>query len=68
MLAAFIDAGKDVDLGKLPSFQKEISESSGYQEYCSSTMKSYRTFSQNQRQAPESSLSNDAKDTPKPPN
>lgn len=50
MLADFIDAGKDVDLGKLPSFQKEISESKEYQEYCSSTMKSYRAFSHNQRQ------------------
>ncbi|PJE00248.1 MAG: hypothetical protein CK426_00015 [Legionella sp.] len=62
---AFIDAGQYVELGKLPSFQKEVSESEGYREYCSSTMKSYRMFSQNQRQDSDSSPSDDDKDTPK---
>jgi hypothetical protein len=46
----FIEAGKDVDLGELPSFQREVSQSKGYREYCSSIMKSYRLATQNQRQ------------------
>jgi len=63
---AFIDAGKYVELGKLPSFQKEVSESEGCREYCSSTTQSYRTFSQNQCQNPESSLDDGDTNTPKP--
>jgi hypothetical protein len=31
---AFIDAGQYVELGQLPSFQKEVSESEGYRESC----------------------------------
>ena len=61
----FIDAGQDVELGKLPSFQKALSESEGYREYCSAAMKSYRVFSKMNRENPDH---NDDKenDTPTP--
>lgn len=42
---AFIDAGKYVALGELPSFQKQVLESEGYRKYCSSIMKSHLLFS-----------------------
>ena len=60
-----IDAGQDVELGKLPSFQKALSESEGYCESCSAAMKSYRVFSKMNRENPDH---NDDKenDTPTP--
>ena len=58
----FIDAGQDVELGKLPSFQKKLSESEGYHQYCSATIKSYRMFSKMNRDSPESD--SDDTDTP----
>lgn len=59
-----IEAGKYTELGKLPSFQKEISESEGYRQYLSSMLYSSRFFSKNQKS--DSSLSDDDTHTPLP--
>ncbi len=63
----FIDAGKYTELGDLPSFQKEISESKGYRKYCSTVMKSsYRMFSQQEQpRDAEDDLSDEDTNTPK---
>ena len=45
-----VDAGQYVNLGKLPSFQKALSESEGYREYCSVSMKSYGVFFKESRE------------------
>ncbi|MDX2346645.1 MAG: ankyrin repeat domain-containing protein [Legionella sp.] len=63
---ALIHMGKDVGLEALPSFQRELSESEGYQAYCGSMTKSYRMLSQDQSQDAENSSSDDDTDTPEP--
>ena len=40
----FIDAGRDIELKPLPCFQKEISASTGYQQYCSAILYSNNRF------------------------
>jgi hypothetical protein len=39
-----VDAGEYAPLGQLPSFQKELSESKGYRQYCSATLTSSSAF------------------------
>jgi hypothetical protein len=56
---AFIDAGTDIELGPLPSYQKQVSESEGYREYCRATMNSYRTMLNQNRQDSEPDLGED---------
>ena len=41
---AFMDTAQYIELGELPSFQKELSESEGYRKYCSSMMRSHGLF------------------------
>lgn len=43
----FIHTGLEIDLGPLPSYQKALSESKGYRQYCSDLMRSsFRLFSE----------------------
>ena len=44
-----IDTGLLVELGTLPSFQKILSESVGYKDYCRAALRSHGLFSQNNR-------------------
>ena len=41
----FIDAGQDLEMDRLPSFQKMLFQSKGYQQYCSTVLRASGIFS-----------------------
>ena len=60
---AFMDTAQYIELGELPSFQKELSESEGYRKYCSSMMRSPGLFFGEKTQGQDSGSSPSDKET-----